>query len=339
MVSVCISFRNDFEEISGVVRNLLETAQSDDFEIIIYNDGSFYGDATSRPLELNLPHIKIINNRRSYGVGYAFDRAVEQARGDIITLMGSDVYPKDGWYENIRNAVLRNHNTLGCSVCLGINPTRMSLDDPKNFKRYGADLLFYVETNDLPKESVFRSRQGGYTGLFQSKWLFGKQSDEPYEIPCVLGAFYFTSKEYYQKIGGWDTKPNNSFCGHRFWGHLEPHISLKSWLTGGGCTIYPDIETAHVFSRVTNANIYSKGARSMEWSWWNALWILETMIMDESLRKRLYNFVHPELNFNVARKMIRDNYDEVKRARDRNRSRFKNDHTIFTKKFNYDFNI
>lgn len=350
-LSIAIPFRNDFDEIGSVIDHLTKTATGDDYEILIYNDGSFWGDTKPRPLEISNPKVRVINNDMSFGVGYAFDRAVEQAKGDIIILMGSDVYPMGDWYSQVVNAVQSNPSTLGCSVCVGINPQRTDPYDPKNFRRYGSDLLFYVDTEDLPKTSALRNRKGGYTDLFKAKWLMGKQSDEPYEIPCVLGAFYFTTKEYYQRIGGFDTETGNSYRGHRVWSHLEPHISLKSWLVGGGCTLYPHIEAAHVFARVTETTTIGrrrprvkvtslcKGGRSEEWMYWNVLWILETCILDDKLRQKLYNFLHTDHPLELAKKMIRDHYGEVKKGREANRLKFTRDHTIFTEKFNYDFNI
>jgi len=339
MISICICFRNDFEQINSVIRHLLDTAQSDDLEILVYNDGSVYGSNEPRPLKLNYNNVRVINNNKSFGVGYSFDRCVEQASGDIIILMGSDVFPKEGWYAKVRNAVSRNPDTLGCAVCVGLNPKRMDMGDPKCFRRYGADLLFTVGNDDLPRGSALRARRGGYTDLFKAKWLMGKQSDESYAIPCVLGAFYFCTKEYYTKLGGWDTEPNNRYCGHARWGHLEAYISLKSWLVGGGCTLYPNIEAGHVFARVTIYNQWSKGGRSAEWMWWNALFMLETMIFDTKIRQKLYDFVHPEFNFNIAKQMIQRNYETVVRVREANRLKFRCDHGIFTEKFNYNFEI
>jgi hypothetical protein len=215
----------------------------------------------------------------------------------------------------------------------------MNLDDEKNFRRYGAELLFTVDENDLPTESSLRKRKGGYTSLFKAKWMNGKLSDEPYEIPCILGAFYFTSKDYYNKIHGWDTEAGKRYCGHHQWGSLEPYISLKSWLVGGGCTLYPDIEAGHVFSRIDKQHRFSKGVRSAEWMWWNSLFMAGTMILDDRLRLRLYNYVNPELNLNVARKMIMQHNDTILRIRERNRLKFKNTPEIFETKFGYKIKV
>jgi hypothetical protein len=108
---------------------------------------------------------------------------------------------------------------------------------------------------------------------------------------------------------------------------------------GGGCTLYPDIETAHVFARIEERKRFEKGVRSGEWIWWNALFILETMIMDVGLRDRLRNFVHPELTFNMAKQMIKRNSETVSRIREANRAKFKNTPDIFVEKFDYRFKV
>ncbi len=351
MISVCITFKNDFEDIERTVKTLIETAKGDDYEIVVYNDGSNYGTGKPRDLVMDYPHLRVINFGRTYGVGYGFDRAVEHAKGEILVIMGADIFVREGWDEKVANAVQSNPNTLGCAVCIGLNPEKMDMNDPKCFKRYGADLLFFVGADDLPLTSPLRARRGGYTELFKAKWLMGKKQDEPYEIPCLLGAFYFTSKDYYKRLGGWDTVPGNMYCGHRFWGHLEPYISLKSWLMGGGCTLYPDIEVGHVFARLVEKSIVGrrrprvritqldKGSRGEDWMHWNSLFMLETMIFDEELRQKLYKFMLPELNWSVAKQMIKRNYQGARRVREENRLKLKYDHRIFTERFDYDFDI
>lgn len=340
--SICIPFKNDYELIDSVIKHIIDTTESDDYEIIVYNDGSVWGTNKPRELILNYPKVRVINSNKSFGVGYAFDRCVEVAKGETIVLMGSDVYTKDGWYEKVQQAVAQMPNTLGCSVCVG---------NEEPFRRYyGADLLFTYGTDDLPPKSKLRERVGGYTDLFQGRWR-GKTGDDPYDLPCLMGAFYFTSKTYYQKIGGWDTLEDCDYQGHRCWGSLEPYISLKSWLIGGGCTLYPEIEATHIFSRATERiterrrrpRIREKqvfrGGRGKEWRYWNKIFMLETMIFDEGLKQKMYNFMHYELNWGVAQKMIREHWDAVQRVKERNRLKFINTHNIFTEKFNYNFDI
>ena len=326
-LSVLIPFRNDYEHIDAVVKNIIDTAESDDYEILVYNDGSVLSSGKPRTLELDYKNTRVINASQSYGVGYAFDRLAEEAQGEYLVLTASDVFPHKGWYEKVRNEVSRNPNTIGCAVCVG--------DKPPYKEHWGADLLFTVSNDDLPKNSKLRERKGGYTNLFKARWLDRKWSDEPYEIPCLLGAFYFTSKAYYKHIGGFDTEKGNRYIGHKIYGHLEPYLSLKSWLVGGGCTLYPDIKATHLFGRIDGKNAAAKGGRSALWMFWNVLFILETQIMSEATRNRLYDHMHPELNWSEARKLIRQNYGNVERVREANRQRFTNTLKIFEDKFNY----
>jgi hypothetical protein len=138
---------------------------------------------------------------------------------------------------------------------------------------------------------------------------------------------------------GWDTEPRNRYCGFRNWGHLEPYISLKSWFHGGGCTLFPNIEVTHLFNRFDPRHRFDKGSRGADWMWWNALFMLETMILTPSLHDRLEDFPHRELNLNVARQWIERNRETVNRIRERNRQEFKYDYHIFEDKFNYNFDI
>jgi len=327
-LSVLVPFKQDFGEIEGVVQHVLDTSGTDDLEIIVYNDGSFYGDNKPRFLELNLPHTRVINCAYSYGVGYAFDRLVENAQSENILLMGDDIFAHEGWYTKILNAIAQRPDSIGCAVCVGnTEPFR---------KYYGADLLFTVGNDDLPIHSKLRERRGGYTSLFKGRWA-DKKSDEPYDISCLMGACYWTSKSYYNLLGGWDTVAGDRYKGFRSWGCLEPYLSLKSWLVGGGCYLEPSIEATHIFNRIDKSRRYAKGGRSDEKTWWNRLLVLETQIMSESMRNRLYDFVHPELNLNNAKKEIKKNYDYVLELRERNRVKFKNDLSIFTEKFGYKF--
>lgn len=334
MISVIVPVKNEFDEIKTFV-NHLNPYLDDRWELVMVNDGSVWGSNEFRPLKkedfltIDLPNVKIVNSPKSFGVGYSFDRGVEACSGDIIVITACDVFPADGWHDKVLKAVNGRPNALGSAVCIG-NVTKT--------KHYGADLLFWVDGYDLPKTNPLYG-SSDYTSLFKAKWLNSRQEEEVYDIPCVLGAFYFCTKEYYTYLGGWDTEIGNHFCGHRIWGSLEPFISLKSWLAGDGCYLDTTIEAEHIFGRHDRKNRWKKGGRGADWMWWNRLVILETMILDDFARQGLYDFVKPELNFNVARKWIKENKDTVLKYRELNRLKFKYDHRIFTEKFGYDFTI
>jgi hypothetical protein len=107
---------------------------------------------------------------------------------------------------------------------------------------------------------------------------------ESYEVPCILGAAYGTTKTWYQYIDG--------FWGHRFWGTLEPLISLKCWFMGGRCLVAPHIETAHIFNEVgIHADQYQYGLYKS----YNRI-LTSWLIFPDEMRESLINWL-PDNDF------------------------------------------
>jgi glycosyltransferase involved in cell wall biosynthesis len=312
-LSVVIPFKNDFEVIHDTIISLLWECNHEEAEIIVVNDGSVYPSNKFRPLAFDYKRVRVINNPVGFGVGYALDRGVKEATGDTIVICGSDVQPRQGWYERVLNYVNQTPDTLGCAVCVSKETGK---------KHYGAELLIQVCKEDLPPNSPLRALPS-YTALFEAQWR-KEETTEQLSIPCALGAFYWTSKRYYEFIGGFDTKKNSCRMGHSFWGSLEPYISLKSWLVGGGVTLYPDIEAEHQFSRIDIKTRFTKGVRGEDKHWWNRLFIAHTMVHDEQLLKQILDYPKKELNFNVASREIKRNWSNVQEVKERNK-------LIFTK--------
>jgi hypothetical protein len=195
-----------------------------------------------------------------------------------------------------------------------------------------------VGIDDLPeyKREKMRQEMPGYTDLFKGKWCSGKKSDEPYEISSLMGAMYFTSRSWYNHIGGFDTTVGDRYRGHRVWGSLESYLSIKSWLCGGNLLLHPDIQAGHEFSREDKLHRYRKGARSTRDMWWNKCFINETMVLDPVLREKIYNYVTPELNYNYARNDIKKNYSLVEQVREDNKGRFTRDLQWLMDRFGYE---
>lgn len=69
------------------------------------------------------------------------------------------------------------------------------------------------------------------------------------EIPVVLGATYCSSKQYWDKIRG--------FQGLCQYGAEEEYISVKAWLEGGGCKFMPDIIIGHIYRKTSPYKTHS----------------------------------------------------------------------------------
>ena len=197
---------------------------------------------------------------------------------------------------------------------MGLHDGIYDLNEEGLYTRYGADLLYTVGVNDLPKNSPLR-KNPDYTVLFEGKFA-PKRSDQPYEISCLMGAFYFCKKSFYERIHGFDTYPGNSYSGHWLYGSLEPYLSLKAKVYGGKCMMYLDMRVGHQFSRVDPDNL-SRAIRP-DAHWWNRLFIAHTMLED-SFRDEVLAFPNHELNLSLAQVMIKRNWATVQRIRERNK--------------------
>jgi len=301
-VSIIIPTHSDFEYLERVVWNLIQTEWvGRDYEIIIVNDGSIWPDGTPMDLQeafYQLDECRVIDNHKNYGVGHSFDRGVSEAQGDIVILTACDVFPKGGsWLVDVINAVKTHPQEIGCAVTLGLSPDNLNMDDADQ-RYYGADLIYKYNGFKEEWKSKLLNTDGNYTSILEGKWRTTKDSDEPYEIPCLLGAFYFTTKEFYSKIGGFDTEKGNEWRGHKRWSNLEPMLSLKARVYGGTTRLYPNIEVGHIFNRKV------EGARSKDYQFWNRLWIAETMFTEDA-RKSLYDHLKFEHNLSVAQHWIK----------------------------------
>jgi GT2 family glycosyltransferase len=320
MISAIIPIINeDPNLLIEVLHNITSGCHPSDLEVILYNDGSVNHDGSFASLHnLKFPirikkYLKIIDSTQNSGVGYAFDRGVEVAEGDIVVLMGADVFPQEGWFYDVKYAT--EDDELGCSCSVGLQPDNYDINKPGMQSRYGATISWTMTTDDLPKSSPMKN-DPDYREIIGCRWA-GKKSNEPYEIDAVYGAFYFCKREFYQKIHGFDTIVGKHLHGHAFWGHLEAMLSLKVRVYGGKCMMYPNIRAGHVFGRLNIDNFDSHRAVRMDYHYWNRLWIAHTMLDDELRDECLNHLIHC-LNLSQAQVWIKQNWSAVRAIRERN---------------------
>jgi glycosyltransferase involved in cell wall biosynthesis len=322
MISAIIPVKNeDLDLLTKVITNLSVDLSEDMLEMVIVNDGSIYPDGSHQSLEKDLSHlkkgrnIKFIDRKEQFGVGYSFDRGVEIAEGDPIVLMGSDVFPeKRKWLTDVKNAV--RDKEIGCCCSVGLQPGNYDIDKPGMISRYGAKLMYTYTVEDLPKSSPLRQNPD-YRDIIGARWA-SKQSDEPYEISSLMGAFYWTTREFYNEIHGWDTITDHRWYGHQFWGCLESFLSLKAKVYGGKCVIYPDVRAGHVFGKFDEKNVFNFRAVREDLWWWNKLWVAHTMF-DDNLRDEVLAFPNFSKNLSEGQSYIKHNWSAVQRIRERNK--------------------
>ena len=238
-ITLIIAEHNEGEQLKGSLESLYDTSPKNLFNTIVVSDGSW----VQPHLIKGVRHIK---HKVRKGVGAAFDTGANLVNTPYMVVLGSDIRFKDNNYlEDMIVELEREENekAIICTANLAINAEKMDLNGRLN-KRYGARILMFMKAQDLPpKGSRYAQLKddkavANYRNTIEAQWL-SKLEEGTYDIPCVLGAFYGVRTSWYEYIQG--------FRGHRYWGTLEPLISLKSWLAGGSCRIASDIETAHIF--------------------------------------------------------------------------------------------
>ena len=257
-VSVIIAARDE-EFLQNTLLSLTNMVVKSLFEVIIIDDCS------SNPVTIDsgfFPNVKVLRNKVQRGVGFCFDRGVSVAKGDIVVLMGSDVIVKDSsWILKVMKYVMDNPDSIGCSVCLSLDPEHLDPNKPANEKkRYGANLLPFLTTEDIPSDSEILKWNSYHIEIFEGQWRKDIPQDNVSEVPCIYGAFYFTTKQWYDAIHGWD-------FSHMRWGGLEPWISIKNWLYGGMCHVVHDLETGHIFEKSERMKPYKKTMENLAKNW------------------------------------------------------------------------
>ncbi|MBI2821172.1 MAG: glycosyltransferase family 2 protein [Acidobacteria bacterium] len=88
-------------------------------------------NSTDRSVEVALeyfPDIKVLKLSRNYGFGYAVNRGIEVAGGDLILLLNNDTRPMTNWVEALRDFFSQNTLAMFCA-CKLLNYSDPSIID------------------------------------------------------------------------------------------------------------------------------------------------------------------------------------------------------------------
>jgi len=283
MLSVVITYHNEGQSfLEECIKEIRDTTRIFPLEIIVVDDHS------TVPLKLS-DDITVIRHEWQKGVGAAFDTGVAHAKYNNIFLIACDMrFIDNGWADKLHNEIQLYPKSLICTACVALNKDNMDISLRRNVSRVaGATILIFHDQKSNPK------KKSNFRGLTEAKWLPYK-AGESYEVPCILGACYGTTREWYEYIGG--------FWGHRLWSNLEPLISMKSWLFGGSCRVVPEAETGHIFKREGThgtpheALIYNK-------------LLISTLLFDDS--DRLIRFLGNSPIVQLAKRQFQSSLDKI----------------------------
>jgi len=303
-ITIIMPYLNEGSEPRKTIESIYETAPSDLFKIIAVDDGS---DA---PVSLDgFDDVESIRNQKRIGVDGCRQLGAEMVETPYLFIIDAHMrFKNDKWLERVVDCLEREPETAWCTTCLGLGYGTMDMNNHKG-KYYAADMLF-VDDNarqDRPAREVL-----------EPKWASLKGAGE-YEVPCILGANYGFSKEWFDYIRG--------LKGLKMWGTSEPFLSMKTWMAGGKCKIATGIEIGHKFR--SNAP-YATGVAYLVY---NKIYLCKT-ILPEDLGEKLISYLPKDANFKNAMKKIEADKDTIEENKKYYKSIFKDSIQDYCQKFN-----
>lgn len=284
-MTVIIPFKNEGIEIEKTVASVRATSKCNIILINDFsNDGYNYKEIAERfgcdYIESNYP----------LGVASSRDLGVSKIQTPYFVLLDGHMRFYDSNWET---RVIKH---------LKENPKSIITSNSSVFTReFG--YLDNEEGLDLNKRSnssaaVVNLKEPGWE--FSGKWT---QTTDILNLPdnlsmcsCVMGAFYSSSKDWWDNIGG--------LKGLVGWGYDEPLMSIKTYLAGGKCFILRDFYVGHLYRKNPPYMSYNAGIDS------NQIFLINLFSPNpEKLEENLKNRIGDH-RFKQAKQTFLNRYDE-----------------------------
>ena len=215
-ITIIMPFLNEEKEPQNTIDSIYQTANPKRFEIIAIDDCSKKTSEIRGRRE-----VRFIRNRQRIGVDACRQLGADLATTPCIFIIDAHMRFPRGWLGKVIEDIQREPQTLWCTTCMGLGYGNMDLNRSRD-KYRGADFVLLNRAQEI----------------LEPKWRNVHDKDT-YEIPCVLGANYGVSREWFQHIHG--------LKGLKIWGCSEMFMSLKTWMAGGSCKINTNVKIGHKF--------------------------------------------------------------------------------------------
>ena len=220
-LSVVIPVLNEGEELSRTLFEVRRTA-SDNVDVIVVDDASTDGyDYKQASLHYNACYIR---HPERWGSGPTKQHGIDEVCTPYFLVIDSHMRFYDSiWWQEICDQIDNNHEAVYCTRC---KPWSARTGREMETPIHGGAYVDFFAT--------------GSRSLLDLHWLRAQYPNEKIlTVPCVLGACYAASKDYWRYLRG--------FEGLRGYGCEEIYISLKSWMMGKGCRLINNITIGHLF--------------------------------------------------------------------------------------------
>jgi glycosyltransferase involved in cell wall biosynthesis len=285
-ITLIIAALNEGKEVLNTLKSIFATADEELFDVILFDDGSdkwvdipkkYYktfiqhdqrkGIQYCRDLGVSMsetPYVCLLNAHMRFTPGW-LDKAITYLDANPKCLLGPTsvvIYSKDELKENEKLLkTLKGEDLERCQkVWDEFNEKIKDIGDPeeideKKERKYGATIILWAN-----KEKY----------LLGPRWITEPQPGNLYEVPEALGAAYFTSKKWYNYIGGLDALSDH---GMGSYGNDEELLSLKTWAFGGRVLLMKDVEVGNLYHP-----LFKRYPDNVEDFVWNKMFILFTLL-------------------------------------------------------------
>lgn len=218
-LSIIITFLNEKEEVERTIKSIKKHSFID-LPIILINDAS--DDNYDYDILSHKYSIEYVKNSQRLGVAKCRDIGVDRCKTPYFLLLDAHMRFYDTkWYDKMISILSNNDKVLLCCQTKNIRKENKTISKP-----VGAKIYFW-----------------GMNNTFETVWNYQEKypSSVVEEIPCVLGAAYAMSKNYWIYLKG--------LTGLLSYGGDEAYISIKVWLEGGKCILLKDVIVGHLYRK------------------------------------------------------------------------------------------
>jgi glycosyltransferase involved in cell wall biosynthesis len=210
-VSVVIPSYNEGENLVDTVGCILDHASSEDFEIVVVDDGSTDGSGERVSWLFGSNGQTRVLQTPGLGVAGARNLGAQAAQGDVLIFLDAHSYTPPGW------------------IAALITP----LVDPQ-VGMVGPAFASLQHGNDVQGLGVMWR-----DASLEIEWL-PRRSEKPYPVPLLTGGCQVIRRSDFQKLGGYDS-------GMTRWGSEDQKLSLRTWLMGYQLVVQPQAVIYHLF--------------------------------------------------------------------------------------------
>lgn len=226
-LTVIIPFQNEIYEVEKTVMSVRATAN--DVKIILINDNSTQDYNYKRIAEIF--GCDYYENKTNLGVAGSRDFGVAHCTTPYFTLLDAHMrLYDDNWDLQLIKLLDNNKDRILCSNTVIISKDDNGVYDNED----GHNRLTNVYG------AFINMSESGHE--YTAKWSYKNIDNNDNNIirtPCVLGAAYTSSVEWWNKIGG--------LHGLIKYGLDEPLMSIKTWLAGGEVLLLKDWGVGHLY--------------------------------------------------------------------------------------------